>query len=565
MGDVLIRGGTVVDGTGAPGRSLDVRVRGGVVAEIDTGLRPDGEVVVDAGGAFVTPGFIDVHTHFDPTLFWDPLCDPMPQHGVTSVLMGNCSLSLAPVRAGQQGLLQELFCYVEDLPSQVLDEALPWGWESYGDFLHVTDQRGGFGVNVGGLVGHTMLRQYVMGDQAWERPSSPEERRAVAELLAASLDAGAFGMSTSLGFDEDRTKRPVPSRLADDAEFAAVLDVIAARDRFVTFIPDPSGRQMRKDVQRMADLCGPRDIMHSWIGIFHNQDKPDWARSMLDFAGELQAAGVKSYPQVSPRTLDIHVNWNGGMSWFMLVEGWHRMVQAPLEQKADLLRSAEWRALAREEWDRVPRTMIPHKHPDRIRLISVTRPENAKWVGSTLADLVAARGGHPSDVLADWLLENDLQPGVVGVGVSNADPEGVGETLAHPASLIANSDAGAHLTMMCATGDTTLTLTRHVRERADLSIEEAVYRMTGRLAGLFGFQNRGVLSPGAVGDVAVFALDELGWQTDVFVDDLPTGASRLRRPAGGYRQTIVGGTVVQEAGELTGARPGRLLRAGRGE
>jgi N-acyl-D-aspartate/D-glutamate deacylase len=467
------------------------------------------------------------------------------------------------VRPHEQRLLQELFCYVEDLPGAVLDESLPWGWESYADYLDVTEARGGFGLNIAGLVGHTMLRQFVLGSQAWERTATDEERARIAALLRQSLQAGAFGMSTSLGFDEDRNKRPVPSRLADDAEFAALLDVLADEGRYLTFIPDPSGKKMRRDVQRMADLCGPRGVPNAWIGIFHDQDHPDFARRMLDFAADLRASGVQTYPQVSPRTLDIHVNWNGGMSWFTLVEGWHRMVQAPAEEKPALLRSPEWRAVAREEWDRVPRTMIPHKFPDRIRLVSVTRPENAKWVGSTLADLVAARGGHPSDVLADWLLENDLAPGIVGVGVSNADPDGVAETLVHPASVIANSDAGAHLTMMCAIGDTTLVLTRHVRDRGDLTVEQAVHRMTGRIAEVFGFARRGVLAEGNHGDLTVFALDELGWQPDVFVDDLPLGASRLRRPPGGFRQTIVSGTIVQEAGRLTGARPGRVLRAGR--
>jgi N-acyl-D-aspartate/D-glutamate deacylase len=205
--------------------------------------------------------------------------------------------------------------------------------------------------------------------------------------------------------------------------------------------------------------------------------------------------------------------------------------------------------------------MIPHKHPERIRLVTVTRPENAKWVGSTLADLAAARGEHPSDALADWLLENDLDPGIVGVGVSNADPDGVAETLVHPAAVIANSDAGAHLTMMCAIGDTTLTLTRHVRDRGDMSVEEAVHRMTGQLADVFGFVGRGRIAEGNHADVTIFSLDELDWKEDVFVDDLPLGASRLRRPPGGFRQTIVGGTVVQEGGTLSGARPGKVLRA----
>ena len=562
MDDLLVRGGTLVNGTGGPARPADVRVRGGRVAEIGPGLRPDGERVLDASGGYVAPGFIDIHTHFDPTLFWDPLCDPMPQHGVTSVLVGNCSLSLAPVRPEHREGLQALLCYIEDLPSEVLDVSIPWGWESYGEYLSAVEGLGGIAVNMAGMVGHNMLRTYVMGDAAWDRPATDAERARIAALLDDSLAAGAAAMSTSLGFDEDRDKRPVPSRQADDAELAALLDVLARHRKFVQFIPAATGRQMRRDVQRMADLTGPRGVVSTWIGVFHDQDHPDWARNMLDFAGELQAHGVANYPQISPRTLDIHVNWDGGMSWFALEKSWHAMVQAPRPDKAGMLRDPQWRALAREEWDRVPRTMIPHKHADRIRLVSVTRPENERWVGATLADLAADRGGHPSDVLADWLLANDAEAGIVGVGVANSEAGGVAETLTHRASVMANSDAGAHLQMMCAIGDTTLMLTRHVRDRGDLTVEQAVHRMTGQLAERFGFTGRGRVSEGAVGDLVVFGLDELDWATDVFVSDLPRGARRLRRPAGGYRYTVVGGTVVQETGQLTGARPGTVLRPG---
>ena len=190
MDDLLVRGGLVVDGTGAAARAADVRVRDGRIAEIGPALRPDGERVLDASGAYVTPGFIDIHTHFDPTVFWDPLCDPMPQHGVTTVLVGNCSLSLAPVRPGHRKSLQELLCYIEDLPAEVLDVSIPWGWESYGEYLSAADKLGGFAVNMAGMVGHNMLRTYVMGESAWDRPATDQERARIAALLDDSLAAG---------------------------------------------------------------------------------------------------------------------------------------------------------------------------------------------------------------------------------------------------------------------------------------------------------------------------------------------------------------------------------------
>jgi N-acyl-D-amino-acid deacylase len=559
MPDMLIRGGTVVDGTGAAAFDADVRIKDGLIVELGPGLRPDGEQQLDASGAYVSPGFIDLHTHFDPGLFWDKTCDPIPQQGVTSVLFGNCSLSLAPVKPADRGGITELFCYIEDLPTEVFNASVPWTWENYDEYLTVLDQSG-YSVNVAGLVGHSILRQFVLGDEAWERASTPEEQAAMATLLSQSLSAGAFGMSTSLGFDEDRNKRIVPSRLAADSEHAALLDVLGKHDALVQFIPAPTHKQMIKDLERMMRLTGELDVRSTFIGIFFSEDHPDRALSVLDMVGERQAQGVRCYPQISPRTLDIRPNWAGGMSFYALPDGWHKFVQADAAHKKELINDPHWRATAREEWDRVRAGMFPHKNPQSVRLVEVTRPELEPWLGRSLGDLITQRGGHPSDVLADWVVENDMRPGMVAVGVVNADPAGVGELLKHPAKIISNSDAGAHMQMFAAVGDTTLVLERHVRDRGDLTLERAVHELTRRQADFVGLPDRGVLREGLAGDVTVFDLAELSFQPENFVADLPLGAKRLRRPPGGFRYTVVGGNVTQEQGELTDARPGRVLR-----
>jgi N-acyl-D-aspartate/D-glutamate deacylase len=262
------------------------------------------------------------------------------------------------------------------------------------------------------------------------------------------------------------------------------------------------------------------------------------------------------FPQGTPRPFDLRIGWDRSVMFNDMAESWAPVIRATPGEKRALLVDPGWRSLARKEWDEAKLSIFPAWDISRLRLISVTRPENERWLGATLADLVAERGGHPSDVLADWVLENDLDPGVVAGGVSNDEVEEVAEILRHPATLIGASDNGAHVAMFCAAGDSTLFLTRHVRDRGDLTLEAAVHELTGRQAQALGFGGRGVLANGAAADLAVFDLDELEWKPDAMVSDLPGGASRLRRPPGGYRHTIVAGDIVQTEGVLTGSRPG---------
>jgi N-acyl-D-aspartate/D-glutamate deacylase len=403
-----------------------------------------------------------------------------------------------------------------------------------------------------------------MGEDAWDRAATDAERAAIVALLDEAVDAGAFGFSTSY-FDSDAQSRPVPSRLADDAERAALVEVLGRYGRgFVEFIPRIGSADDPQEMLEFAELCGEHGVVSTINVLVANGRDPEYSNRMMELTRKLRAGGSAFWPQMSPRTIDFRINWETSMVFMMLSE-WHRIPNAVDDaERTRLLQDPAWRARARDEWDQGGPGLFPSAHPERVRIIEVAEPDLEPWLGRTLADLTAARGGHPSDVFADWVLENDLRPGILVVGVANGDVDEVAKLLVDPDTVVASSDAGAHVQMMCAAGDTTLFLTRHVRDRGDLGVEQAVYELTGKQADVFGFHDRGRVQPGLAADLTVFALDELHWDDDVFVNDLPGGARRLRRPAGGYRYTLANGEVTQEDGKLTGALPAGVLHSATG-
>src|SRR6516165_1958356 len=557
MAELVIRGGMVVDGTGRSAYRADVRVAGDRIVEVGRGVDATGARTLDAGGAVVAPGFIDSHTHLDPSMFWDPLCDPMPQHGVTTALVGNCSLGLVPVRPELVQGVTDVFCYIEDMPPAAFDDGIPWSWETFDQYRDVIDGMG-VSLHTAVLIGHTPLRMYVMGDDAWTRAATEAETAQLAAVLDASMTAGAFGFSTST-FDEDSRSRPVPSRLADDAEMRALLGVTARHGGVVEFIPGLGSPNAAPDLRRFGALCIETGATCVVNGIVHHSTRKIH-ELMMPVVRELRSRGASVWPLISPRTVDLRINWERSMMFMKMPKGWHRVPNAADDaERRRLLTDPAWRAAAREEWDEVDTGFFPVRDLKRVRLVDVTRPEHERLLGHPMTDLVAERGGHPSDVLADWVLDNDLRPGVLCIGMANFDPAGVAELLAADDVLVSSSDAGAHVQMMCAAGDTTLLLTRHVRDRGDFTLEAAVHELTGKQADVLGLRGRGTVASGLAADLTVFALEELDW-----ADDVPRGARRLRRPAGGYRYTVAAGELTQEDGTLTGARPAGVLHVGTG-
>jgi N-acyl-D-aspartate/D-glutamate deacylase len=559
MRDLLIKGGLVIDGTGTAGRLADVRVRDGRIAEIATNLESRGERVIDASGTVVAPGFIDSHTHYDATIFWDPICDPMPQHGVTTIVAGNCSLGLAPMRQKDRIEQIDIYSYIEDMPFDVLSKVIPWDWESFGEYARALSKHE-LGLNMLTFVGHSQIRSYVMGEAAWERAATADEIEAMAAELDRALEAGALGLSFSL-FDKDRKGRPVPSCLADEAELEALFATLGARGARFQFIPCADTTDIVvEQLERMGKSLGRHGVVGIYNLVVHLDSDPERSRRSLACLKELHAKGVRLYAMATPRPFELQIGFEQGMG-FIGIPAWNELVQAPADVKRRMIDDPAWRARARADADASPTLSFSFSNPELLRVGSVGNPALASWVGQTLYDLVEARGGHISDVLADWLKENDYKNTFV-FAVANIDEKEVAALLTSPVTFVSGSDAGAHLQMFCAAGDATLLLTRYVRERGDMSLEAAIHALTGRQADVLGIGDRGVLAVGQAADITIFRLDELHYGPEITVNDVPGGNPRMTRAPGGFRYTIVNGVVVQENGVSTGALPaGWLARA----
>ncbi len=555
-GNLLVRGGHLVDGTGAPARRADVRVRDGRITEIGPDLGdPDdgtGELVVDADGAFVAPGLIESHTHYDAAVWWDPDCDPMPAHGCTTLVMANCGLGLAPLHAADRDTIVELFAFIEDIPAEAFRLAVPWTWESYDEYRAAAAEHP-TAVNTVGFLPHQLLRTWVMGDDAWERPATAAERDELCAVLDTALAAGALGLSTSV-MDTDRGNRPVPSRQADDAEFAALIDVLARRDATLQYVPRIRQPEFLADIERIAAMTGAAGVPLLVAGYQLEESVGEARRELDEFLAPYWDAGVPLWVNYSVRPSHVNMHFERSIMWSG-VPAWHELANArPDDQRASLADPA-WRERARAEWDGCTYTLVPIKAPERLLLVGGAHS------GESLADAVARTGAHPSDALADWLLATDLD-GHIRTSHRPIDDDAAVDVLRTPFTLSGASDAGAHVQMFSGAGDGTYLLAHLVRDRGTLSVEEAIHALTAKQAAFFGIPDRGVVKPGAVADLVVFALDELEPGDEVARTDLPGDAWRYGRTPGGYRATIVAGCPTWLDGAATGARPGTMLARG---
>jgi N-acyl-D-aspartate/D-glutamate deacylase len=558
MSDLLIRGGTVVDGTGAPARTADVLVRGGRIVALG---RVDDHAarVIDADGLLVTPGFIDVHTHYDAQLHWDPTASPASWHGVTTVLTGNCGFSLAPARPEDLPWLCEMLSRVEGMSPAALAEGVTFRGGTFADFLAGLDGR--VGVNVAANVGHCALRRYVMGDDASERVATPEEIDAMARLLREALAGGAIGFTSSqLELHVAHDGRGVPSNHAAPEELVALAGVLAERGRgSIEFIPrsfltgyDDDDRAL---ILAMARASGRPVHLNTLTSMPHAPD--GWSRS-LEFAEAAAAEGLAIHPMFAANRQGAHFAL-GSTFLFDEMPSFRDTLTLPAPERDARLRDPAVRARMRAELaDPTGRSFVFAWSV--IRVERVAKPEHQRFVDRTVTDVAAEMGCDPLDAFLDLSLAEDLETQFVLAAPPSPERRAATEAMIRsPVVMAGSSDGGAHLLSFCGADYPTRLLTEWVP--GTLTLEEAVARLTSIPAAATGITGRGRIAEGLAADLCCIDLERLGAaDAPRYVRDFPAGSGRFVVDATGYRAVIVNGEILLDDGEWTGAMPGVVIR-----
>lgn len=560
MHDVVIRGGTVVDGTGAPPVQADVAIDGDRITEV--GAVPDGgRRELDARGAYVTPGFVDVHTHLDAQVAWDPDGTSSCWHGVTSVVLGNCGVTFAPVRNGEQIWLANLMESVEDIPAASILEGCSWDWETYGDYLRAIDALPK-GMNVGGMLGHCALRYYAMGERSLdESPATDDDIAAMCDLVDEAMDAGALGFSTSRTLlHRVPDGRPVPGTWADERELLAFADVLGRHAKGVYEVaprferPGPGYEGTRAEVRWMAEI-NRRTGRPVTFGLAQSNAGPELFRKILELVDEEAATGGELRPQTTARGIGLLFGMQH-RTFFDRAPSWQALQRLSLAERLEVLEDGSRRA----ELLRDAEANTPPLDWQGVYVLTADSVDYSADPATSLAAHAAAHGETIPEAFVRIARETDGRA-LCNYPFLNQRMDAVEELLDHPRVAIGLGDSGAHVGLIMDASLPTWFLLHWVRDRRRFTIEDAIRRMTGDTAQLFAVTDRGELRSGAYADVNVIDLDALALQLPEFVHDFPAGAGRYVQRADGYRCTIVNGTIFMEDGAPTGARAGRTLRS----
>jgi len=571
MHDLVIRNGTIVDGTGAAAFSGDVAIDAGVITEVGA-VTGQGREEIDATGRLVTPGFVDVHTHYDGQVTWDPTLAPSSWHGVTTIVMGNCGVGFAPVRPDRHAWLIGLMEGVEDIPGTALAEGIRWGWETFPEFLDVLDDQP-LMIDVGTQVPHGAVRGYVMGDRgARNEPATPDDIAAMARIAREGIDAGALGVSTSRTIAHRAIDgEPVPGTYAAEDELFALGRALADADTGV-FELAPAGvmgedlAAPEREMDWMVRLAEETGRPVTFAMTQHDLEPDQW-RKMLDLVGEVYDRGIPIRPQVAGRPVGLLL----GLQTFHALRdrpSYQALGDLPLDELVERLRDPGLRArILGESPAADPRMSFVGLGLDRTFRLG-DPPDYEPEASESIAALAQRSGVDPWELYYDLLLEDDGRQLLLRplLGYANFTQDPIREMVMHPATALGLGDGGAHVGAICDASIETYMLTHWVRDRSrgeKIPLELAVRKMSSDTAALYGLHDRGVLAVGKKGDVNVIDLPRLTLRRPAMHHDLPAGASRLLQTAEGYTATVVSGQVVMRDGVETGARPGALLRGAR--
>ena len=566
MLDLVLRGGTVVDGTGAPGVRADVGIRDGRIVEVGA-LDEDATIVIDADGLLVVPGFVDPHTHYDAQLFWDPTASPSNVHGVTTVIGGNCGFTLAPLDPEDADYLRRMMAKVEGMPLEALENGVEWTWRDFGEYLERVEGKG-LGVNAGFLVGHCALRRRVMGKDAVGNVASPEQVDAMRALLAASLEAGGLGFSTSRAFTHsDGDGEAVPSRHAAPEEVLALCEEVAHHPgTTIEAITDGCLNGFSDDeIDLFARMSATAQRPLNWNVLTVDSTNPAGVERQLSAADRAAELGGRIVALTMPILVGMNMNFSSHCALF-LIPGWGDVLRLPRAEAIAKLRDPEVRreldARAHSEEAGVLRRLTGW---GTYRIGDTFSDENAALSGKTVGEIAAARGTEPFDTLLDVVIADGLRT-VLWPSPTDDDPaswELRAKVWTDERVLIGGSDAGAHLDRMCGAPYPTAFLADCLRGRRLLPVEAAVRLMTSVPADLFGLRHRGRITAGSVADLVVLDPATVDAGPIQLVDDLPGGTSRLVADSVGVRHVFLGGVETVRDGVATGALPGHVLRSGR--
>jgi len=564
MFDTLIRGGQLIDGTGAPGRSADVGIRDGRIAAVGRLNEPAHEVI-EIDGRVVTPGFIDIHTHYDAQVFWDATLSPSPFHGVTTIVGGNCGFSIAPLAPEAGGYLMRMLARVEGMPIESLEEGVPWNWTSFGEYLDRLE--GSLAVNAGFLVGHSALRRVVMGERAVGHEANAEELAEMLALLRESLSQGGLGFSsTRSAAHNDAEGQPVPSRHASVEELLALCEVV--RDFPGTTLEMLPGTSVfsTEDKEILTGMSLAADRPLNWNLVAPSSDAPEVTDNQLAASDYAAERGAVVLALTVPQEIEGRINLHNGFG-FDALPGWAEVMGLPLEERKRALADPAVRDELQAGADRQgPGLFKAMTNWAGMRINECFSSENKRYEGRRVGELAEERGEEAFATLLDLSLSDGLRtsftPYLEGQ-TSDASWEMRGRAWTDPRTVIGASDAGAHLDTIDTFAFTTQLLGRGVRERGLIGLEEAIRQITQVPARLYGLRERGEIREGWHADLVVFDPDRIAKGPTYTRQDLPAGAGRLYADAEGIDHVFVNGQEIVRKGEFTGSHPGNVLRSGR--